>query len=381
MDAWGMDELLHLPPSGWIGFTMTMLLAEETGQWPLVLKFISLSAIGKGTDIKSPKDTRCIGVSSCVYSVWSGLRFRHLIPWMLRVFPSNIIGGVPERHMFESEAQLSLDIRDFQTEPLLVLLDRVKCFDRIVPAVAVSALNSLGLPPPIGVAIQGFYSNQVRIMKLGKAFGKRLIHGSSALQGCTLSILMVNSIFSVLMAHLNKICPQIQATTFIDDIKIWAKRENIGMLQSALAETVEFDRLTGQLISEEKTTVVSRREKQRRFLIQVGRTYKSKSNAKSLRNVHRADKKRQLWHKIRGQTKQQLLCGKLRNFLFATPKKLYTSKPMPAPNGCTALNSKFRQSEPSLALGHMFFFPNRLKRIRSPWLFNMRPSLLTLVLL
>ena len=38
MDAWGMDELLHLPPSGWIGFTMTMLLAEETGQSPLVLK-------------------------------------------------------------------------------------------------------------------------------------------------------------------------------------------------------------------------------------------------------------------------------------------------------------------------------------------------------
>ena len=50
-----MDEFLHLPPSGWIGFTMTMLLAEETGQWPLVLKFISLSAIGKGTDIKSRK--------------------------------------------------------------------------------------------------------------------------------------------------------------------------------------------------------------------------------------------------------------------------------------------------------------------------------------
>ena len=76
-------------------------------------------------------------------------------------------------------------------------------------------------------------------------------------------------------------------------MKVWAKRENIGMLQSALAETVEFDRLTGQLISEEKTTVVSRREKQRRrFLIQVGRTYKSKSNAKSLGNVHRADKKR-----------------------------------------------------------------------------------------
>ena len=54
------------------------------------------------------------------------------------------------------------------------------------------------------------------------------------------------------MAHLNKTCPQVQATTFIDDMKVWAKRENIGMLQSALAEPVEFDRLTGQLVSEEK---------------------------------------------------------------------------------------------------------------------------------
>ena len=244
---------------------------QANGHWFSNLSHFRLS--GKGQTL-NPRKTRGVLVFlPVVYSVWSGLRFRHLIPWMLRVFPSNIIGGVPERHMFESEAQLSLDIRDFQTEPLLVLLDRVKCFDRIVPAVAVSALNSLGLPPPIGVAIQGFYSNQVRIMKLGKAFGKRLIHGSSALQGCTLSILMVNGIFSVLMAHLNKTCPQVQATTFIDDMKVWAKRENIGMLQSALAETVEFDRLTGQLISEEKTTVVSRREKTKKALSHPSRSY------------------------------------------------------------------------------------------------------------
>ena len=72
-----MDDLLHLPPIAWIRVTMTMRLAEETGQWPLVLNIISLSATGKGTDIKSPKVTKCIGVSSCVYSVWSGLRFRH----------------------------------------------------------------------------------------------------------------------------------------------------------------------------------------------------------------------------------------------------------------------------------------------------------------
>ena len=43
---------------------------------------------------------------------------------------------------------------------------------------------------------------------------------------------------------------------------------------------------------------------------------------------------------------------------------------MPQPNGCTALNSKFHQSEPWLALGHMCnFLSNRLERSRSPCLF------------
>ena len=122
--------------------------------------------------------------------------------------------------MFDSEVQLSLNIRDFKSEPLLILLDRVKCFDRIIPTIAVSALKSLGLPHQIAFALEGFYSNQQRIVKLGKAFGNRFIPGSSALQGCTMSILMVNGLFSILMNHVSRTCPQVQATTFIDDMKI-----------------------------------------------------------------------------------------------------------------------------------------------------------------
>ena len=46
----------------------------------------------------------------------------------------------------------------------------------------------------------------------------------------------------------------IQAIACIDDMKVRAKHENIGM-QSVLAEAVEFDRLTGELISGDKATL------------------------------------------------------------------------------------------------------------------------------
>ena len=209
-------------------------------------------------------------------------------------------------------------------------------------------------------------------MKLGKAFGKRLIHGSSALQGCTLSILMVNGIFSVLMAHLNKTCPQVQATTFIDDMKVWAKRENIGMLQSALAETVEFDRLTGQLISEEKTTVVSRREKQRRrFLIQVGRTYKSKSNAKSLGNVHRADKKRAAVTQDQRANKAVATLQKIAQLPLCNTQKALHIKTNAHPQWLhgTEFQIPSKRALARLRTHVVKIFANRLKRIRSPWLF------------
>ena len=49
------------------------------------------------------------------------------------------------------------------------------------------------------------------------------------------------------MARRNRTSPQVQASTFMDDMKLWTKRENIGMLQLILAQTVEFDRLTEQL--------------------------------------------------------------------------------------------------------------------------------------
>ena len=209
-------------------------------------------------------------------------------------------------------------------------------------------------------------------MKLGKAFGKRLIHGSSALQGCTLSILMVNGIFSVLMAHLNKTCPQVQATTFIDDMKVWAKRENIGMLQSALAETVEFDRLTGQLVSEEKTTVVSRREKQRRrFLIQVGRTYKSKSNAKSLGNVHRADKKRAAVTQDQRANKAVATLQKIAQLPLCNTQKALHIKTNAHPQWLhgTEFQIPSKRALARLRTHVVKIFANRLKRIRSPWLF------------
>jgi hypothetical protein len=97
LDGWAVAELHQLPPCGWVGFAFVMRLAEAIGEWPAAVRTICVSSIAKAELVRTPEDTRAIGISSVVYSVWSSLRFRQLSKWSKSVFPSNIVGGVQGR--------------------------------------------------------------------------------------------------------------------------------------------------------------------------------------------------------------------------------------------------------------------------------------------
>ena len=109
-DGWAVAELHQLPPCGWVGFTFVMRLAEVSGVWPPVIRTVSVSSIAKHDTVRSPEDTRAIGISSVIYSVWSSLGLRQLSGWSNRVFPYNIPGGVKGRNADASELALSLDL-------------------------------------------------------------------------------------------------------------------------------------------------------------------------------------------------------------------------------------------------------------------------------
>ena len=294
LDGWATRELLQLPPCGWVGFCFCMQIAEATGDWPQVLKMIAVSSIAKKPLVASPEDTRAIGVSSAVYSVWSSLRFKQLATWMNQICPGNRLGGLAHRTADTSEVDLSLALHDPDShfDLIAVFIDRWKCFDLILPYVALNVAAQLGLPDQIFRAVLGFYGGQCKFFKLGNVYGKRVMCTNSAVQGCSMSILMINCMYAVLSRQLNTVCPSIKFSTFLDDSKIWTRTSDTNALVDAFKAIHEFDTGVGQVLNDEKTIVATRRKRNaNRFLLKVGRACKAKKQAKSLGYSHQFDKR------------------------------------------------------------------------------------------
>ena len=284
LDGWKVAELQHLPPSGWIPFALVMKVAEATGVWPAALRLVSIASISKGVDMSSPKNIRCIGIASVIYSLWSSLRFRHLMQWQAAVFPPSLIGGISARSGDDSEWLLSMDLHNDHSDTMALFLDRFKCFDLVIPQVSLGIARRLGLPEHVYRAALGFYSNQTKFFKLGSAFGRRVLASNSAVQGCSMSIVMINSAYAVFATVLNNVCPSISFRSFIDDAKFWTPENNRGELANALSCVEQFDQSIGQVLNPEKTTLLTKRQaKADRFLREVGRqSFRRKKTVKSL---------------------------------------------------------------------------------------------------
>ena len=283
LDGWQVKDLHQLPPKAWMPFCLVMKVAEATGKWPQAIKMVAVSSISKGEAMSSPSKVRCIGIASVVYALWSSLRFKQLAQWQSTVCPSTLIGGLTQRSADESEWVLSMDLHSDASDTLAIFLDRFKCFDMVIPQVALGVARRMGMPEQVYRAALGFYSSQVKLFKLGNAFGRRVLSSNSAVQGCSLSILMVNTVYSVFASHVQDIAPSVAFRSFIDDAKMWTSEACQDELATALAAAESFDNEIGQVANPTKSSVLTRQKaKGKRFLKQVGQRFQVKKSIKSL---------------------------------------------------------------------------------------------------
>ena len=124
----------------------------------------------------------------------------------------------------------------------------------------------MGLPEQVYRAALGFYSSQVKLFKLGNAFGRRVLSSNSAVQGCSLSILMVNTVYAVFASHVQDIAPSVAFRSFIDDAKMWTSEACQDELATALAAAESFDNEIGQVANPTKSSLLSMRPNERGFL-------------------------------------------------------------------------------------------------------------------
>ena len=255
MDGWRYRDLKNLPPSGWVFFRLVATVAEAFGQWPAPVSCVSLATIPKGSSTFLDVDNvRAIGVTSIVYSLWSTIRFSHVSDWMGKLAPVSLLGGIRGRDATETEIQLSLDFSHCvaKEEAVAVFIDRFKCFDILIPQVSLHCARRLGLPEQVTRACLGFYANQTKFFKIAGFYGRKVMSTNSAVQGCSMSILMIKCACSVLTKHINSMTPQVSISTFIDDCKIWGPAVFEDQVVDAFNEICSFDEAIGQKLNSTK---------------------------------------------------------------------------------------------------------------------------------
>ena len=284
-DCWLTREVKFLPPAILDLFAMICNVAELTGEWPAVLKILPVVIIDKGEGVCTPSAVRCIGLNSVIYSTWSSCRFRASQDWQSRNFPPELTGGIAARMAADSELTLSSHIEGMEDDDPLVaiFLDRWKAFDMLIPEVVFPILQELGFDQGVVRALLGYYRDQKRFFRLGNKAGPWLNIVHSAVQGCSMSILVTNAIYTVWRAHLVSEGVDIHTSTFIDDCKFWTKSSQTLQLSQAYQLTSEFDADIGQVQNSAKSTVAAPTKKLAAFI--AGQTDDSLKQAKCTRSL------------------------------------------------------------------------------------------------
>lgn len=325
MDGWKYHDLKQLPPSGWVFFRLIVMMAEAHGKWPTPITCVSLSTIPKGDDpFLDVNNIRAIGVTSAIYSLWSSIRFSHLSGWIGQLAPASLLGGIHHRDPLHSEIQMSMDLKTCvaREEAIAVFIDRWKCFDLLIPQVSLYCARRLGLPSQIEQACLGFYSNQTKFFKIAGYYGRRVMSTNSAVQGCSMSILMINCAYAVLTQHLSSVAPQVSISTFIDDCKIWGPTSYEDQVVHAFHEVCNFDQAIGQKLNPIKSEVLgSSRAKAKRFNNKLSRPLTIKSRVKTLGRSIAMNKSRNSVHQTSRITKACLSLNKIGRLPLCSDQK------------------------------------------------------------
>ena len=92
------------------------------------------------------------------------------------------------------------------------------------------------------------YTQHTRRIKFSNAVSSDF-HSTSLIQGCALSMMLVNVMFSILSLYIKTRAPDIRTQYYVDDSKMRTDISNLAQLKTAIAANKTFE-LTGQMLSE-----------------------------------------------------------------------------------------------------------------------------------
>ena len=268
-DGWQIIELCHMPALLIENFLdlMWQLECEPQASWPAGL----VNAI----TVLLPKPdggTRPISLCSVWVSVYMSARFKQAMPWLLHVVPPQLHGGLEGRDVLTSELVPALELHHQMEQGTSVVgltHDRQKCFDLFKSDFVFPLMQALGTQTGFVNMMQSRYRDMQRIFRFVSSFGPWW-QSQSLLQGCPISVVACNCAFAILARRVNRACPAVSVSFFLDDSKLRSQLAEVAQLERACLQFRLFDRLSGQRLNPKKCrgfgTCAASRQAARRLL-------------------------------------------------------------------------------------------------------------------
>ena len=266
-DGWSFEDLALLPEELLQRLCDLLHVVEATGQWPAAIAVGLISPIPKDDSGFSAAHVRPITVMSCVYRLWAATRCRELVRWQTEWITDDVTNNRPAQGCEDVWWELALKIEDsLLHEEQLVggSLDYAKAFDKLPKEVLLHLVQHMGLEPGIHRALSGMYGQLQRRWKVGGMVGAEFRSTNGILQGCPLSVILLNAYVQTWANLIRAKCPGVQPKAYADDMGMTCME--LVQLQDALDTTQRYAHCTGMEINAGKSHVWATTTESRRGL-------------------------------------------------------------------------------------------------------------------
>ena len=199
LDGWSLEDLRALPDQLLEWLADLLREVERQGRWPLRLAEGYTALIPKEGP-PGPLNTRPLTVLSMVYRLWAGIRLEEAIRWQEAWAHPCAFGFRPARSALDGATvtQVLLELCRLKGWAVAGMsIDYVKCFDLIPQAVVLALALELGMDPGVARALGAMYKQLRRAFKVAGCLGAWWRATNGILQGCPLSVILVNVLTTI----------------------------------------------------------------------------------------------------------------------------------------------------------------------------------------
>ena len=199
LDGWCVSDLLLLPTCLLDMLSEILFLVEATGTWPRVLARGYVSLIPKGEGMM-PMQQRPLSVLSQIYRVWAGIRLEECMVWQELWIHPHAYGFRKKRGATDAAAFISMLIELHKLMKTVLHgfgLDYIKCFDLIPQSIVLHIALTQGMDLGTHRALSGMYRTLTRCFKIMGCLASFFDATNGILQGCPLSVILINLLTSV----------------------------------------------------------------------------------------------------------------------------------------------------------------------------------------